>query len=177
MIENDRGKDFYNSIFQNFITNIKIEHYFRNTDKGAVFAERFNKSIKSPLRKPFFEKGDGNWIDVLPTKTKQYNNRIRTSSEITPIQASLKKNEGLVSKSFLDKRKKVEPKFQVNSLVRIADIKRLFSKRDTTKWSHILYKITEIINDTIQSYRIDNLKERHNEALLKKERVITERER
>jgi len=31
-----------------------------------------------------------------------------------------------------------------------------------------LYKITEIVNDTIPSYHIDNLKERYNESLLKK---------
>ena len=31
-----------------------------------------------------------------------------------------------------------------------------------------MYKITEIINDTIPSYKIDNLKERYNEVLLKK---------
>ena len=35
-------------------------------------------------------------------------------------------------------------------------------------WSYKLYKLTEIINDTIPSYRIDNLPERYNEALLKK---------
>ena len=37
-----------------------------------------------------------------------------------------------------------------------------------TNWSYKLYKITEICNDTIPSYRLDNLKERYNEALLKK---------
>ena len=31
-----------------------------------------------------------------------------------------------------------------------------------------MYKITEIIKDTISIYRIDNLPERYNEALLKK---------
>ena len=35
-------------------------------------------------------------------------------------------------------------------------------------WSYKLYKNTEIINDTIPSYKIDNLKERYNESLLKK---------
>ena len=47
-------------------------------------------------------------------------------------------------------------------------MKKTFSKGDTTNWSHKMYKITEIINDTIPSYKIDNLKERYNEALLKK---------
>ena len=87
---------------------------------------------------------------------------------MTPIQASLKKNEGYVYKKFLDKRKKVKPIFQINDLVRTADLKKTFSKGDTTNWSYKLYKITEIINDTIPSYRLDNLKERYNESLLKK---------
>ena len=37
-----------------------------------------------------------------------------------------------------------------------------------TNWSYKLYKITETINDTIPSYRLDNLPERYNESLLKK---------
>ena len=56
----------------------------------------------------------------------------------------------------------------MNDLVRVADLKKTFSKGDTTNWSYKLYKITEIINDTIPSYGIDNLIERYNEALLKK---------
>ena len=101
--------------------------------------------------------------------TKQYNNRIHSSTKLTPIQASLKKNEGYVYKNLLDKRKKVKPKFQINDLVRTADLRdKRFLKSDTTNWSYKLYKITEIINDTIPSYRLDNLPESYNEALLKK---------
>ena len=32
----------------------------------------------------------------------------------------------------------------------------------------MLYEITEIVNDTIPSYKINNLPERNNESLLKK---------
>ena len=91
-----------------------------------------------------------------------------TSTKLSPKDASLKKNEGFVYKNLLDKRKKVKPKFQINDLVRVADLKRTFSKGDTTNWSYKLYKITEIINDTIPCYKIDNLSERYNESLLKK---------
>ena len=87
---------------------------------------------------------------------------------MTPIQASLKKNEGYVYKNLLDKRKKITPKFQINDLVRVADLKKTFSKGDTTNWSYKLYKITEIKKDTVPAYKIDNLKERYNESLLKK---------
>ena len=168
LIESDRGKEFYNNIFQDFLNKNNIKLYSRNTHLGAVFAERFNKSIRDLLKKIVFEHGDAKWIDVLPTITKQYNNRPHSSTKLSPKDASLKKNEGLVYKNLLDKRKKIKPKFQINDLVRTADLKRTFPKGDTTNWSYKLYKITEIINDTFPSYRIDNLKERYNESLLKK---------
>ena len=175
LIETDRGKDFYNSIFQDFLNNNNIKNYSRNTSLGAVFAERFNHTIRDLLKRPVFEKGDGKWIDVLQTITKQYNNRVHISTKLTPIQASLKNNEGFAYNNLLHKRKKINPKFQVNDLVRTADLKKTFSKSDMTNCSYELYKITEVITDTIPSYKIDNLKERYNEALLKKNRVINER--
>ena len=171
LIETDRGKEFYNNIFQDFLNKNNMKLYSRNSLYGAVFAERFNRTIRDLLKKPVFEKGDGNWIDVLQTITKQYNNKTHSSTKLTPTQASLKKNEGYVYKNLLDKRKKVKPKNEIGDLVRTADLKKTFSKGDTTNWSYKMYKITEIINDTIPSYKIDNLKERYNEALLKKTEI------
>ena len=168
LIEPDRGKEFYNNIFQEFLNKNNMKLYSRNSSYGAVFAESFNRTIRDLLKKPVFEKGDGKWIDVLSTITKQYNNRIHSSTKLTPIQASLKKNEGYVYKNILDKRKKVKPQFQINDLVRTADLKKTFSKGDTTNWSYKLYKVTEVVNDTIPSYRLDKLKEIYNESFLKK---------
>ena len=168
LIESDRGREVYNNIFQDFLNKNNIKLYSRNSSYGAVFAERFNRTIRDLLKRPVFEKGLGNWIDVLPKITKQYINRIHTSTKLSPKDASLKKNEGFVYNSLLDKQKKVKPKFQINDLVRTADLKRTFSKGDTTNWSYKLYKITEIIDDTIPTYHIDNLPERYNESLLKR---------
>ena len=168
LIESDRGKEFYNNIFQDFLNKNNIKLYSRNTYLGAVFAERFNRTIRDLLKKIVFENGDANWIDILQTITKQYNNKVHSSTKLSPKDASLKKNEGYVYKKLLDKRKKVKPKYKIGDLVRTADLKRTFSKSDTTNWSYKLYKITEIFNDTIPSYKTDNLKERYNESLLKK---------
>ena len=87
---------------------------------------------------------------------------------MSPIQASLKKKEGYVYKNLLDKRKKIKPKYEIGDLVRTADLKKTFSKGDTTNWSYKLYKITAFINNTIPNYRNDNLPERYKESLLKK---------
>ena len=168
LIETDRGKEFYKNIIQDSLNRNNIKIYSRKSSYDAIFVERFNRTIRDLLIKPVFEKGDRKRIDILPTITKQNNNRIHSSTKLTPIQASLKKNEGFVYKNIIDKRKKVKPKFQINDVVRTADLEKTSSKGDTTNWSHKLYKITEIINDTIPSYHIDNLAERYNESLLKK---------
>ena len=85
---------------------------------------------------------------------------------MTPNQASKKSNEKLVYSNLQDKRRKLNPKYKLGDLVRTADIKRDFSKSDSTNWSYKLYTITEIIHDTIPSYRIDYLPEIYNQNVL-----------
>ena len=73
-IESDRGKEFYINIFQDFLNKNDIKFYSRNSSYGAVFAERFNRTIRDLLKRIVCEQGDSNWIDILATITKQYNN-------------------------------------------------------------------------------------------------------
>ena len=112
-------------------------------------AERFNRTIIDLLKKIVFKQGDAKWIDVLITITKQYNNRVHTSTKLSPKGVSLKKNVDYVYKSLLDKRKKMKPKFHVNDVVRTANLKKTFSKGGTTNSSCRFYIITQILNDTI----------------------------
>ena len=85
---------------------------------------------------------------------------------MTPVQASKNSNEKLVYSNLQDRRVKQQPKYKLGQLVRTADIKKVFSKGDSTKYSFLLYTITSVIHDTIPSYRIDYLPERYNENLL-----------
>ena len=165
-LESDRGTEFYNSIFQNFLKSKNIQHYSRYTDKGPSIAERVIRTLRNLLKKPVFEKGNADWISELPSVIKKYNNTIHSSTKMTPIQASKKSNEKAVFDNLGDDRQKQRPKFNLGQLVRTADIKRVFSKGDSTNWSYKLYTITEIIHDTIPSYRIDYLPERYNQNLL-----------
>ena len=165
-IESDRGAEFYNGIFQNFLKAKNFQPYSRFTDKGPSIAERVITTVRSLLRKPVFEKGRADWLSELPSVVKQYNNTIHRSIKMTPVEASKKSNEKIVYNNLKDDRKIRKPKFNLGQLVRTADIKRDFSKRDSTNYSYNLYTITEVIHDTIPSYRIDYLTERYNENLL-----------
>ena len=165
-IESDRGAEFYNSIFQNFLKCKNIHHCSRYTDTGPSICERVIRTLRILLKKPVFEKGKADWLSELPSVVKKYNNTIHSSTKMTPIQASKKSNENLVFSNLRDDRQKQRPKFKLSQLVRTADIKRVFSKSDSTNWSYKLYTISEVIHDTIPSYRIDYLPERYNENLL-----------
>ena len=165
-IESDRGGEFYGSIFQNFLKSKNIHHYSRYTDKGPSIVERVIKTTRNLLKKPVFEKGNADWLSELPSIIKRYNITLHHSIKMTPIKASKKSNEKEVKSNLQDRRVKQLPKIKLGQLVHSADIKRVFSKGDSTSYSYKLYTAAEVIHDRIPSYRIDYLPERYNENLL-----------
>ena len=104
-LESDRGSEFYNSIFQNFLETKNIHHFSRFTDKGSSIAERVIRTIRNLLKKPVFLAGNADWKSELPSVIKQYNGTIHHSIKITPNQASKKTNEKLVFSNLQDKKK------------------------------------------------------------------------
>ena len=173
-LESDRGGEFYNSIFQNFLKIKKIHHYSRFTDKGPSIAERVIRTLRNLIKKPVFAKGNADWLSELPSVIKRYNKTIHSSTKMTPNPASKKSNEREVYSNLRDNREVRKSKFELSQLIRTSDIKRVFSKGDSTNFSYILYTITEIIHDTVPSYRIDYLPERYNENLLLPTKVTLE---
>ena len=93
LLETNDGKEYVNKIFNDFLNNNKIKRYSRYTNKGAVFAERFNRTIRNLLKKPVFEKRNADWLSQLPSVIKQYNKTIHNSTKKTPNKASKKSNE------------------------------------------------------------------------------------
>ena len=85
---------------------------------------------------------------------------------MTPLQASKKSIENIFCSNLKDNRDVRKPKFKLGQLVRTSDVRRVFSKSDSTNYSYEVYTITEVIHDTILSYRINYLHERYNENLL-----------
>ena len=166
LLETNDGKEYVNKIFSEFLNNHNIKRYSRITALGAVFAEKFTRTLRNLLKKPVFLAGNADWLSELPVVIKQYNNTIHHSIKKTPNQASNKSNERKVYINLQDRRDKQKPKYKLGQLVRTADIKRVFSKGVSTNYSYKLYTITEVIHNTLPSYRIDYLPERYNENLL-----------
>ena len=152
-IESDRCTEFFNIIFQKFLKTKSIHHYSRFTDEGPSIAERVIRTIGNLLKKKtIFLVGKASWIDELTSVTKKNNITNHHSIKMTPVQATIKSNEKLVHSNLMDDREKQTPKYKLGQFVRTADIKKVFSKGDSTNYSYHLYTITEVIHDTIPSF-------------------------
>ena len=159
-MKSNRGTEFYNNIFQSFLKLKNIHHYSRFTDKGPSIAERVIRTIRNLLKKQIFPAVNVFWLSELTAVVDKYSNTIHHSKKIIPIQASEKSNEKVVYSNLRDNREFQKPKIKLGQFVPTADIKRVFSKGDSTNYSFKIYTFTEVIHDTIPSYRINCLPER-----------------
>ena len=55
-IESDRGKEWYNSIFRNFLKNKNIQYYSQITDKGPSIAERVIRTLRILIKSLYLKK-------------------------------------------------------------------------------------------------------------------------
>ena len=69
----------------------------------------------------------------------------------------LRKKRGVYSSKIIGQSEELKGEFEKGILFE----KRIFSQRDTTNWSDKLYTFTNIFKDTIPSYHMKNLPERH----------------
>ena len=124
-IESHRGGEWYNFVFQNFLKSKKSHHYSTFTDKCPSITERVIRSVRNLLKKPVFQKGNADWLSELPSVIKKDNNVIHHRIKMTPLEASLKKNEILVYSNLKNNREVRKTKFRLGQFVRTADIKRI----------------------------------------------------
>ena len=116
--------------------------------------------MKGRMWKQFTAKNTTQYLDMLPKLVEEYNNTKHSSIKMTPVEASMKKNEGLVyhnlyGDSQITKRK---PKFKVGNKVRISKYKRqIFDKGYTPNWTEEIFEIVKIKPTNPYTYEIKDL--------------------
>ena len=138
-IWSDRGKEFYNKTFLDFLKQNEIQIYSTNSDLKAVFVERFNRTLLDLIKKPMYIEGKACWLNHLDAAMEKYNNRVHGTTKMTPFEAN---NQPIDPPTFVNKPKQL--KFQVGDYVRVPDKRNLYSKGYTTNWNRELFKIHKI---------------------------------
>ena len=164
----DKGKEYYNKDVKDLLSKHKITLYSTENEEKSSICERWNRTIKTMMWKRFTIQGNTQYLDILPKILKQYNNTKHRSIKMTPVEASMKKNEGLVYFNLYGdmETSKQKPKFKIGDKVRISKYKRnLFDKGYTPNWTGteevftvdkiqytnpITYKLKDLNNEEIQ---------------------------
>ena len=135
----DRGKEFYNKTFLDFLKQNEIQIYSTHSDLKAVFVERFNRTLLDLIKEPMYIEGKACWLNHINSALDKYNNRVHTTTRMTPFEVS---NKPIDPPTFVNKPK--QPKFQVGDYVRVPDKRNIYSKGYTTNWNRELFKIQKI---------------------------------
>ena len=139
-IWSDRGKEFYNKTFLDFLKEQNIHIYSTHSDLKAVFVERFNRTLLDLIKEPMYIEGKACWLN-LNAAMEKYNNRVHGKTKMTPFEMVTNTNKIINIK--INKNEKI-PKFQVGDYVRVPDKRNIYSKGYTTNWNREFFKIHKI---------------------------------
>ena len=151
----DKGKEFYNKDVKDLIELYSTE----NEEKSSV-VERWIRTMKERMWKYFTDNNTNVYIDILPDLVEDYNNTKHSSIKMTPVEASMKKNELTVWRNLYPDRlkpTKVNPKFSVGDKVRISKKKKTFEKGYTTRWTEEVFTIVRVLHTSPVTYKITDL--------------------
>ena len=151
----DKGREFYNKDVKGL-----VELYSTENEEKSSIVERWIRTMKEKMWKYFTDNNTYTYINILPDLVEDYNNTVHSSTKLTPVEASKKKNELIVWRNLYPDRLKIQPitpKFSVGDEVRISKNKKTFEKGYTTRWTEEIFTITKIQNTNPITYKIADL--------------------
>ena len=157
----DKGKEYYNKHVKELLDKNKITLYSTENEEKSSVCERWNRTIKSEMWKQFTVQGNTMYLDMLPKILKQYNNTKHSSIKMTPIEASKKKNQGVVYFNLYGDMEtlKQKPKFKIGDKVRISKYKRnVFDKGYTPNWTEEVFTVDKIQYTNPITYKLKDLR-------------------
>ena len=138
----DQGGEFYNNVFEKWLSDNDINMHSTYNEGKSVVAERFIRTLKNKLYKHMTATGKNVYYDVLDDVVNKYNNTKHSTIKMKPIDV---KNNKRV---YIDEHNEKDSRFKVGDRVRISRYKNIFAKRYAPNWSSEIF-IVDKINDTV----------------------------
>ena len=153
----DQGGEFYNNVFEKWLSDNDIIMYSTYNEGKSVVAERFIRTLKNKLYKHMTAAGKSVYYDVLDDVVNKYNNTKHSTIKMKPID--LKNNKRV----YIDEHNEKDSRLKVGDRVRISKFKNIFAKGYAPNWSSEIF-IVDKINDTVPyTY---NLKDLNDEEII-----------
>ena len=146
----DQGGEFYNNVFEKWLSDNNIIMYSTYNEGKSVVAERFIRTLKNKLYKHMTATGKKVYYDVLHDVVNKYNNTKHGTIKMKPIDVG-------DNNKIVDEHNEKDSRFKVGDRVRISKFKNIFAKGYTPNWRKEIF-IVDKINDTVPyTYNIKDL--------------------
>ena len=119
----DKGSEYYNSYFKQWLKDNDIEMYSIHNKVKSVVAERFIRTLKTKIYKDMTSVSKNIYIDKLHDIVHEYSNTFHRKVKMKPVDVK--------DNTYIDSRKEVndkDPKFKVGDHVRISKYKNILIK-------------------------------------------------
>ena len=153
----DQGGEFYNNVFEKWLSDNDINMYSTYNEGKSVAAERFIRTLKNKLYKHMTAIGKNVYYHVLDDVVNKYNNTKHSAIKMKPIDV---KNNKRV---YIDEHNEKDSKFNVGDRVRISRYKNIFAKGYAPNWSSEIFIVDKINNTVPYTY---NLKDLNDEEII-----------
>ena len=148
----DKGSEFYNASFKEWLRDNDIVMYSTNNEGKSVVAERFIRTLKRKICKYMTSISKNVYIDKLDDIVNEHNNTYHTTIKMKPID--VKDNTYINNdKETNDK----DPKFNFGDRLRISEYKNIFAKGYNPNWSEEVFVIKKVKNTIPWAYVINDL--------------------
>ena len=118
----DQGGEFYNNVFEKWLSDNDINMYSTYNEGKSVVAEIFIRTLRNKLYKHMTATGKNIYYDVLDDVVNKYNNTKHSTIKMKPIDV---KNNKRV---YIHEHNKKDIKFKVGDRVRISRYKNISLK-------------------------------------------------
>ncbi|KAJ8974988.1 hypothetical protein NQ317_003177 [Molorchus minor] len=123
-LQSDNGTEFYNRNFSALMKSWDINHYSTFSTKKAAIVERVIRTLKTWLYTEFSARGSYNWLNILPTITRKYNNKIHRTINMRPSEVT----SSTLLEAYSHPKIALKPKYHIGDIVRISKYKGVFDK-------------------------------------------------
>ena len=163
----DQGSEFYNRVFQRWLSDNGIIMYSSFNEGKSVVAERFMRTVKNKLYKHMTATGKNVYYDVLDDVVNEYNNTKHNTIKMKPkdVKNSTTKASAIArnKRVYIDEHNEKSARYNVGDGVRISKFKNIFGKGYTPNWSREIFIVNKIDDTVPYTY---NLKDLNDEEII-----------
>ena len=132
----DQGGEFYNHVFEKWLSDNDINMYSTYNEGKSVVAERFIRTLNNKLYKHMTATGKNIYYDVLDDVVNKYNNTKHIKHITIKMKPTDVKNNKRV---YIEEHNEKDSKFKVGDRVRISRYKNIFAKGYAPNWSSEIF--------------------------------------